>query len=56
MLIIPEKEVPDFKCLLVEYYEENNKEAIFKFMKRSALKRSNSFMRDLHDYPLVRIA
>lgn len=33
MLVIPEKEVPEFKLLLVAYYEDRNQEQIIEFMK-----------------------
>ncbi len=33
MLVIPEKEVPEFKMLLVAYYEDRDQEKIIEFMK-----------------------
>ena len=33
MLVIPEKEVPEFKRLLVAYYEDRDQEKIIEFMK-----------------------
>ena len=33
MLIIPEKEVPEFKRLLVAYYEDRDTDEIMEFMK-----------------------
>ncbi len=33
MLVIPEKEVPEFKLLLVAYYEDRDQEKIIEFMK-----------------------
>ena len=37
-LVIPEKEVPEFKELLVAYYEGKNGEIIKKFMKEKCWK------------------
>ena len=37
MLIIPEKEVPEFKQLLVAYYEDRSSD-IFLFMKEKCVK------------------
>lgn len=33
MLVIPEKEVPEFKLLLVAYYEDRDQDKIIEFMK-----------------------
>ena len=41
-LVIPEKEVPEFKKLLVSYYEGENISVISKFMKEFCWKRMNS--------------
>ena len=38
MLIIPEKNVPEFKMLLVAYYESNDNEEIVRFMKKQCIK------------------
>lgn len=38
MLIIPEKNVPEFKMLLVAYYESNDSEEIVRFMKKQCIK------------------
>ena len=38
MLIIPEKEVPEFKRLLVSYYEDKDKGEIMGFMKSKCIK------------------
>ena len=38
MLIIPEKEVPEFKRLLVSYYEDKDKGEIMEFMKSKCIK------------------
>ena len=38
MLIIPEKNVPEFKILLVAYYESNDSEEIVRFMKKQCIK------------------
>ena len=38
MLIIPEKNVPEFKILLVAYYESNDSEEIVRFMKKQRIK------------------
>lgn len=38
MLIIPEKEVPDFKKLLVAYYEDQDQGEIMAFMKGKCIK------------------
>lgn len=38
MIIIPEKEVPDFKRLLVTYYEDKDNGEIMKFMKAKCIK------------------
>ena len=38
MLIIPEKEVPEFKRLLVAYYEDKDKGEIMEFMKSKCIK------------------
>ena len=38
MLIIPEKNVPEFKMLLVAYYESNDNEKIVRFMKKQCIK------------------
>ena len=38
MLIIPEKEVPEFKLLLVAYYEEKDTGKIMEFMKTKCIK------------------
>ena len=38
MLIIPEKEVPEFKRLLVSYYEDKDKGEIMGFMKSKCMK------------------
>lgn len=38
MLIIPEKEVPEFKSLLVAYYEDNDDGEIMEFMKSRCIK------------------
>lgn len=38
LLVIPEKEVQEFKRLLVEYYEGRNEELIIEFMKTKCLK------------------
>ena len=38
MLIIPEKEVPEFKRLLVTYYEDKDKGEIMEFMKSNCIK------------------
>lgn len=38
MLIIPEKEVPEFKKLLVAYYEGKDRGEIMNFMKRKCIK------------------
>ena len=38
MLIIPEKEVPEFKRLLVDYYEDKDNGGIMKFMKNKCFK------------------
>lgn len=38
MLIIPEKEVPEFKRLLVAYYEDKDKGEIVSFMKNKCVK------------------
>lgn len=37
MMIIPEKRVPEFKALLVAYYEERDKGEIIRFMKKLCL-------------------
>ena len=38
MLIIPEKDVPDFKMLLVAYYEDKDHGEIMQFMKNKCIK------------------
>lgn len=38
MLIIPEKEVSDFKKLLVAYYEDKDSGRIMQFMKEKCMK------------------
>ena len=38
MLIIPEKEVPEFKRLLVAYYEDKDEGGIMEFMKSKCIK------------------
>ena len=38
MLIIPENEVPEFKRLLVAYYEDKDKSEIMDFMKSKCIK------------------
>ena len=38
MLIIPEKEVPKFKRLLVTYYEDKDNGKIMEFMKSKCIK------------------
>lgn len=38
MIIIPEKEVPEFKRLLVAYYEDKHKGEIVNFMKNKCIK------------------
>lgn len=38
MLIIPEKEVPEFKRLLVAYYEDKDNGEIMGFMKSKCIK------------------
>lgn len=38
MLIIPEKNVPEFKMLLVAYYEDKGKGEIIRFMKKQCVK------------------
>ena len=38
MLIIPEKDVPEFKRLLVAYYEDKDKGEIMEFMKSKCMK------------------
>lgn len=38
VLVIPENHVPDFKKLLVAYYEGKNEEIIIKFMKEKCIK------------------
>ena len=39
ILVIPEKEVPEFKSLLVMYYEGENISIIYNFMKKSCWKK-----------------
>ena len=39
LLVIPEKEVPDFKRLLVAYYEDRDQGEIRSFMKEKCWKR-----------------
>ena len=39
ILVIPEKEVPEFKSLLVRYYEGENISIISNFMKKSCWKK-----------------
>lgn len=39
LLIIPEKDVPEFKRLLVGYYEDRDEGEIAAFMKDRCLKR-----------------
>jgi prophage maintenance system killer protein len=41
LIVIPEKEVPEFKKLLVEYYENKNTNTIRTFMKEKCWKRFN---------------
>ncbi len=38
MLVIPERDVPEFKMLLVAYYEDRDKEKIIEFMKTKCWK------------------
>ena len=38
MIIIPEKEVPEFKRLLVAYYEDKDTVRIRNFMKMKCIK------------------
>ena len=38
MLIIPEKEVPEFKRLLVAYYEDKGNGEMMEFMKDKCIK------------------
>ena len=38
MIIIPEKDVPEFKRLLVDYYEDKDKGEIMAFMKAKCIK------------------
>lgn len=38
MIIIPEKYVPDFKKLLVNYYEDKDNGEILEFMRNNCLK------------------
>lgn len=39
LIIIPEKHVPEFKDLLIKYYETNNEEEISKFLKTRCWKK-----------------
>ena len=38
MLIIPEKEVPTFKRLLIAYYEDRDRTEIVAFMKKQCVR------------------
>ena len=38
MIIIPEKNVPEFKKLLVTYYEDKDNSEIIDFMKKQCIK------------------
>ena len=39
LIVIPEKEVPEFKRLLVEYYEDNDTNTIKNFLKEKCWKK-----------------
>ncbi len=45
LLVIPEKEVPDFKRLLVEYYEDKDQVGIKTFLKEQCWKRTEESSR-----------